>query len=170
MDIQARIEELQEQESSCARDISGRKTALYQAQNTLSHYETEINKASNKIREYTNLKHSFNTLGGDLGTLKTSLSDLATNLKSLGSGNFMQEILVNVRQKSSTVTSTNNSTKSIIASIDEKLKYYNGQLDYYKPLRDGIQREIKSNEQYIAKQEEILERIRSELREILGSY
>ena len=168
-ETQERLLQLQAEESRCEREISGKQTALYQAQNIFAKLNTEINEATNKQTEYTNLKNSLNTLSNDLDTLSSSLSDLITNLHSLGAGDRMDGILDQVGKKSLTVATKMDNITSIIESIDEKLKYYQGQLDYLTPQRDGIKKTIEENEEFIANKREELASIQVQIGAITGS-
>lgn len=169
-ETQERLLQLQAEESRCRSKISGKQTAQYQAQNIFAKLDAEINEATNKQTEYTNLKNSLNTLNSDLGTLSSSLSELITNLHSLGDGNRMDGILDQVGKKLLTVSTKIDNLTSIIGSIDEKLKYYQGQLDYLIPQRDGIKKTIEENEQYIAAKNDELASIQAQIGAIIGSY
>ena len=169
-ETQERLLQLQAEASRCRRKISGKQTAQYQAQNIFAKLETEINEATNKQTEYTNLKNSLNTLNSDLNTLSSSLSELITNLHSLGDGNRMDGILDQVGKKLLTVSTKIDNLTSIIGSIDEKLKYYQGQLDYLIPQRDGIKKTIEENEQYVAAKNDELASIQAQIGAIIGSY
>ena len=168
--IQERIQELEAARSQCEREISAKKTAMYQIQNILAQVITKKTELTNKQTEYTNLQNFLNTLRGDISALSSSINDVITNLNLMGEGNLLSGIITNLGNRAMTAGKKMGEIDSINASIQEKLSKIASDLTKLAEQEANLKKDIERNEQVIANNQILIGNINAEISALIESY